>query len=190
MARLPHDAEGAARALIGSKRAHCPPFAELLLELKVVLRILGALVRELEVRRHGRRGTCGCCLRSVSCLLAPAAARPLCRHMDAPDHQKEARLLSTPKELEKGLPLVEKKDPSRGRVIFSLGELPFKVVYLTPLGNTLERVSHTDVMFRGADLVREHSLRFVRRKHQNLVRRSLGTTLSRASLSLTLARNC
>ena len=80
--------------------------------------------------------------------------------MDAPDHQKEARVLSTPKELEKGMPLVEKKDPSRGRVIFSLGEMPIKVVYLTPLGNTLERMSHTEVMFRGPSvaLVRANSL--------------------------------
>lgn len=69
--------------------------------------------------------------------------------MNPPDHQKEARILSSPKELEKGMPLVEKKDPSRGRVIFSLGEMPIKVVYLTPLGNTLERTSHTEVMFRG-----------------------------------------
>ena len=69
--------------------------------------------------------------------------------MEAPDHQKEAQLLSTPKKLEQGFALVEKKDTSRGRVIFSLGELPMKVVYLTPLGNTLERISHNEVMYRG-----------------------------------------
>lgn len=71
--------------------------------------------------------------------------------MDAPDHQKEARILSKPKELEKGFQVVEKKDPSRGRIIFSLAELPIKVVYLTPCGNSLERISHTEVLFRGAN---------------------------------------
>jgi len=66
------------------------------------------------------------------------------------DLATEYQYIGDPNRLMTGLPLREQADKKKGRVIFSLEELPIKVKYVTDLGNVLERINKNEVRYAGS----------------------------------------
>jgi len=66
------------------------------------------------------------------------------------DLASEYQFIGDPNRLMTGLSLREQVDKKKGRIIFSLEELPLKVKYITDLGNLLERVSSNEVRYAGS----------------------------------------
>jgi len=63
------------------------------------------------------------------------------------DLTSEYLFVSDVNKLVLGFTIFEKKDRKKGKIIFSLDDLPIRVKYITELGNQLERINNNEVKF-------------------------------------------
>lgn len=56
-------------------------------------------------------------------------------------------------KVQKGVLLTEEDDPSYGKAIYNLSSLPLKKKYITPLGNTIVRLSETEVIIGESNII-------------------------------------